>query len=567
MEPTRRGVLIGGVGLAALACGGGADPTAQVPVDVEPAPPPPPSVARPGTLFRVDPTAERVSVRWDEAPAWFREAPALWCPNTRTAGSVLLTFTPRGKSPEDLCERLRSFRELPALHARAKEAYGTEVVYLTDWFEGPPGAACDEYWRHKSTYQPRADLGGKAALVEGLAAVKAAGGRVLLYVEPFVLDKDSELGRQQGEAWALKREDGHPDEPYPGAWKLCPAAPGLTEHLVEVAGRVVGEYGASGLFLDSYGNQRGWKCVDPAHGHPPGEGGVFDDGCRKLVRAMIEAARKKDPEAVVMVEGSKMPALLNWAAGAQDWGIHELAKRWSWREAGHTAIFTAGWSLDDVHQILALGHRLAVGGDFWTTPPRGTCAEAVAAARARIGEPRDDRMRRYAAEEVFRELHRFRNGGLLAGRAVPDVDDVTPRRWDQNGAFETAAGFDDLLERCGAMAERLDTALAGGASGDVAAHLRTLLGARAAFSRVLKGADVAALPPPSGTAAAYRFDGPNGTGVTCVNVGPDPVRAAVPVEAGVFEDLVTGSTDRAQGALRIEVPGHSVRLWASKKKG
>jgi hypothetical protein len=564
--PTRRAMLIGGAGLAVLGCTGGGRKSEVPPEEPRGKGKAKQRAADEGSaLFRVDPTVERPSVRWDPSPAWFRSAPGLWCPNTKTAGSVLLTFSPRGKSREDLCDRIKSYRELPSLLEGAR-AYGTDVLYLTDWYEGLPGTSCDEYWRHKATYQPRADLGGKAALIEGLRAVKAAGGHVILYVEPFVLDKESELGKQKGKDWALIRTDGHPDEPYPGAWKLCPNAPGLVAHFEEIADRVVGEYGASGLFLDSYGNQRGWKCVERSHGHPPGEGQVFDDGARKLVRAMAEAARKRDPQAVVMVEGSKMPGLFTSAGGAQDWGVHELAKRWSWREAGNVAIFSVGWSLDDVHQVLALGHRLAVGGDWWSGAATGTCAQQVADARARVGEPKDDRMRRYAAEELFRELHRFRNGALLAGRAVPSLEALTPRRWDQNEVFESREAFAELLDRCAAAAERIDEALGGGA--DLAApqaHLRKLLTARARFAEVLQGAEITVLPAPSPASAAYRFDGPRGTGLTCVNVGDEPVRAGLGVDGGVFEDLLAGGKERAQGALRVEVSGHSLGMWASPR--
>lgn len=557
MEPTRRGVLLGGAGSIVLACGlGGSE--GEVPAGLD-APPAPPASPAP---FRVDGSVARPQVRWDDAPAWFRDAPALWCPSTRTAGSVLLTFTPRGRSPEDLCERLTSFRDLPALLARGRADLGCDVLYLTDWYQGAEGAECHEYWRNKARYLPREDLGGEAALVEGTRAVKAAGGRVILYVEPFVLEKSTDLGRERGEAWALKRTDGHPDQPYPSSWKICPSAPGWQEHVVEVASRVVGRYGASGVFLDSYGNQRGWRCVDPAHGHPPNDGGAFDEGCRALARAVREAARRADPEAVVMVEGSKMPAMATWVAGSLDWGVHELSRRWSWREAGHTGIFTAGWSLDDAHQILAMGHRLALGGDFWTTRPVGSCAAAVLAARAGLGAPREDRMRRYAAEVLFRLLHQWRNAGLLAGRPVPDLEAVTPRRWDLDARFATPEAYQALLDDCEGAAAALDGALAGAPLAAAGEHLRGVLAGRARFSAVLRGAEVEALPPPGPTAAAYRVTGPGGVGVTAVNVGDAPVSVTVPVPDGAYTEQSGGGTLRASGGLRFEVAPHRVVFFA-----
>jgi hypothetical protein len=546
--PTRRWVVAGGVATA-LGCALGRPPAAQ-PVS-------PPPAGEPGQLFRVDARVPRPPVRWDEPPAWFRDAPALWCPSNRTAGSALLTFAPRGVSPEDLSERLRDFRELPRLLEQGRRL-GTDVVYLTEWYQGAPGADPHAYWWNKAEYLPRADLGGEAALIEGLAAVRKAGGRVLLYVETFIIEKNSELGRSKGDAWSIRLPGGHPDDPYPSSWKLCPAAPGLQEHFVALTARLVGRYGAAGLHLDSYGNQRGWRCVHPDHPHPKGDNTVFDEGARQLVRAMRDEARRHDPEAVLMVEGSKMPGLFQWVDAAQDWGIHDLAARWSWREAGHAAIFTSGWSLDDLHQILALGQRVGLGGDYWATAPQGACAAAVTAARATLGRPPDERMRRYGAEVLYRLLHRWRNGALLAGVPVPALDDLTPRRWDGVERFATEAAWGVHLDRCAEAAAALDAAIGGAALPSAQEHVRQRLAARAALSRVLRGAEVEVLPPPSPHAAAYRFTGPAGVGVGCVNVADAPVRFAVAAPGLV--DLVRGGPADA-GAL--EVPGHDVGLWAT----
>lgn len=549
MRPTRRGLLVGGAAVV-FGCAGGRDARGR------PAPEPgggaaPPAPAAP--LFRVDPTVERPTVRWVEAPAWFRDAPGLWCPSPVTAGSVLLTFAPRDHHAEVLCGRLSSFRDLPAL-LRGARAQGTDVLYLTDWYEGRPGAACDDYWWNKSSYEPRADLGGEAALTEGLAAVKAAGGHALLYVEPFVLDKASALGRAKGEGWALKRTDGHPDDPYPTCWKLCPSAPGLQAHFVEIAGRLVGRYGASGLFLDSYGNQRGWRCVDPAHPHPPDDPTAFDRGVRQLVRAVWEEARRHDPQAVVMCEGSKLPLLGQWVAGTLDWGVHALASRWTWREGGHVGAFTAGWSLDDVHQVLALGQRVALGGDHWTTAPTGRCADRVAAVRLGLGHPKDDRMRRYAAESLFQVLHRFRNGALLAGVAAPPVDAVTPRRWDDEARFATAEAWEGLLDAVERAAAGLDALVGGRELPAAAEHLRLRLRARAAFASTLVGAEVEVRPAPGPSAALYRFTGPSGVGWAAVNTADLPVDVDVP---GPVTDLVDGGRGPAR------VPAHDVRFWTA----
>lgn len=562
MRITRRTVLIGASAGATLACGG--LPAAPVPPEPAPAPvpePPAPPVGEPGTLFRPTGDGQMPRVAFVTPPAWFRDAPGMYCPAPRTAGSVLLLFAQKGSLA--LCDHIRHFRELPTLLEQAR-ALGTDVLYLVDWYEGRKGDVCADYAWNKGDYLPRADLGGAKAFKEGLAAVRKAGGRVLLYLEPFVVNKGSPLGIKQGKALSILTESGYPDDPYPDDWKVCPANPAWVKHVVSTAERMVADYGANGIHLDSFGYQRGWKCVEAAHGHPPGDGAVFDDGCKELVAKVHAAITAIDPEAVLMCEGPKMPGLLRHVSASQDWGIHELVGRPQWDQAGRTQISTAGWNLDDLHQIVALGHRLSLGGRYWFEAPEEP--SAVAWLEKNLPDPfqdkKDARFRRFFGETFFLAMHRYRNAGLLLGRPMPNIDAAAPRRWERKESFESREGLVAILDETRAAAERLDRALEGADELPApTAHVQNLMKARAAFAKALPGATLKALETRSPHAAAWQFTGASGLAASAVNVHHEPLTLTLSLQPGTWHELVGGGELAGRsGKVELTVPGHSVRL-------
>jgi hypothetical protein len=167
-----------------------------------------------------------------------------------------------------LSNLIHDFRELPSLLDQAA-SLGTSTVYLVDWFEGKPGAPPFNYWMNKGDCIPRSDMGGPAALKEGISALHARGGRVILYVEGFIISQESGVGTTHGAQWSIIGPKGPPEQPYPGTWKPCPGVEGWLAHVEEVARRI-GGYGDDGIFFDSEGFQKDWKCLARKHGHRPG---------------------------------------------------------------------------------------------------------------------------------------------------------------------------------------------------------------------------------------------------------------------------------------------------------
>lgn len=556
--PTRRQLLAGAAGVATLAglgCAGTAAPPARR------TPRPDSSAYEPGTLYPPKP-APKAPSRFATSPDWLTRSAAMYAPATASGGAVLLTF--EGERSR-LTDHLESFRDLPKMLEQGRRL-GTDFVYITDYYQGRADLAKREWWRNKAVYEPREDLGGKRALTAGIRALHKEGGKVIAYVEPYIISKGSDLGKKHGEDWSIGWADGDSmGDQYPEAFKLCPAHKPWQDHVEEVVRRLVGTYGFDGVFLDSWGFQKDNRCHSRAHGHPPGKGEVFNEGAVRLAEIVRRAAQAESKEAVVLMEGPVLGRLYEQVDGSQDWGIHKLSQRGLWRLGGKTDVFTAGWSLDDMHQILAMGHKLSLS-PFWSTQPLGDDPrDALSELGAKAPVRKSKKMRRYALERYYQVLHSWRNAAILSGVAVPNVDDATPRRWMRDKDFATERSYEALFAELTEQFEAL------GALGAIDAkapqrHLKPLVRARVRLSPVLDAdCEVKLLTTVDDHALAYAFRAGNKVAVTAVNTSNDAVDVALPaIPGGKSRTLeeATGSdtlTWNKQGAT-VRVDAHSVRM-------
>jgi hypothetical protein len=507
---------------------------------------------------------EGAGVAFTNAPDWLRDTPGWYVPSTVSAGACMLQF------PEVtfLSTLIRSFRELPSLLDQAK-SLGTRTIYIVDWFEGQPGARPINYWTNKGDYIPRADLGGDAALQAGIAAVHAAGGRIVLYVEGFIVIRDTRAGVAHGAQWSIVWPAG--PQPYPEAWKPCPGAEGWLAYVEDVARRI-GGYGADGIFLDSQGFQKDWKCLSREHGHPPGDPDVFNNGCANLIRRVRSGLRQGNPDGIVFIEGPTLVRLFEQAEGSMEWGIDTLVRRWLWDDQGKTDTLTSSYSLDDWNQVLAIGAKLACGSQFLKAPPEASAQAFLETflSKALPDKPVD---LQHVAQHASWGLHAWRNGGLIRGVRVPGLDDFLPRNWEQmehlTGAFAALHSTRDKL-RAALEAQRpraaaIDQALAGQAAPSPVAYVKALLSARAALAPIIDhGSTVESVRTPFVKAAGWRFSSSRGTALTAVNVADDARDVAFTNAAGAWQDEVAGETFTAQGGtLTVPVPAHRVRLLRS----
>jgi len=290
----------------------------------------------------------------DETPGWFTDTVALYAPSSETSGGSLLTVP-----VQVLCEKVDGFRQLPVLLEEAQRM-GTSVLYLTDFWEGV-GRCADPYscWVNKGEYIPRTDFGGSEAFREGIDAVHALDGRVVLYIEPFIIHVDSEAGHAHGPEWSMIDEDGKYYDPYVNNWTLCPDCREWVNYLSDVCFELTDSLGIDGLYFDSYGFQWDWVCHSPIHDHPPGENN-FDYAAYQLLKDVGDAARSANPDLVIMTEGPERE-ILRYVDGSQDWDIAKVLSTPGLESMSRYRLFLGGYNIDSINMAAGFGYNLALG--------------------------------------------------------------------------------------------------------------------------------------------------------------------------------------------------------------
>jgi len=509
---------------------------------------------------------QSANVKFANSPDWVRNTPGWYIPSTVSAGACMLDF------PEItfLPSLIKNFRDLPKLLEQAR-SLGTDTIHIVEWYEGRPGAIRINYWTNKGDYIPRQDMGGGPALKEGISALHALGGRLILYVEGFIISKESTVGGAHGAEWSLIGDKGPPEEPYPGSWKPCPGAEGWLKYAEGVARRI-GGYGADGIFFDSQGFQMDWKCVSRAHGHPPGGPKVFNNGCANLLRRARAALREGNREAILITEGPKMELLFEHTDGSLEWSIDTFVRRWLWDAQGKTDTITSGYSLDDWNQIMAIGAKLGVGGQFLKTPPGSSAREFLGSFFEKPLPEKPGDLQKVAHRASW-GLHAWRNAGLMLGLRMPGFDDFLPRYWQQ---MENAPDpFKQLCSNAGTLrgaleglrprVEAIDTALSGKTAPAPTEYVKALMQARRKLAPIIDhGSSVELVRSPFPRAAGWRFTSDKGMALTAVSLADVTREVQFPNTSGTWIDGVSGDEFAAKGnTLAVPVPAHRVRLLSA----
>lgn len=330
-----------------------------------------------------------------DIPAWWRQTRAFYCPwENSGAGASLMKY----KAHRD--EGFGSFVDLDKVLDDARRL-GTDVIYLVGYWEPD--------YEHKADYRPKLQWGGDAALRLGIEKVHRRGGRVLLYLEGFIVSRKTELGRTKGPEWAMMNENGDYYSYYDTGDRFYLMYPGRgsgwTDYLVSGAGRLARDFRIDGVHLDSYGLQWGWKDHHP--GHPDGrDPESFNRGAVDLVRRVRAEIRRHVPDAVVILEGAEQTALLDVCDGAQIESLDVLNRK-PWAGSGSYPIFTSSFSIDQMQTILNEGHNLALSPWWFRAHPRGRDTQALSG--------KTDKNSRWDQMEA---LHRYHNI-LKANDLVP----------------------------------------------------------------------------------------------------------------------------------------------------
>jgi len=266
--------------------------------------------------------------------------------------------------------RIQSFLDLPRLLCEA-QSLGTNIVYLTDYWEGADQGN-DPPWWNKADYLPRSDLGGIPAFKAGIQAIHDAGGKVILYLEPFIIYQFSTFATKcGGSAWAGLDDKGQPLADYPRNYSMVAPLPEWQQHVAQTATRLVQEYKADGIFLDSYAWQmnRPMRCNVRNSSYSALD---YSRGVLTLTQTVRNAIQAVNSEAIVLGETTAGPIAHYWDGGlAADFGfanpqdpIQSLPASPVRYGIPEVRIFTNGRDLNGLHQMYAAGHGLALSS-YW----------------------------------------------------------------------------------------------------------------------------------------------------------------------------------------------------------
>ena len=174
----------------------------------------------------------------------------------------------------------------------AREAFGAcDYLHIFDWGTTLHRGRTGDYdpWNERLTNSDEFKV--------AVTNLQGAGVPVGLYIEGYLVDERSRVGRANGRNWALRRPDGSiaywPDSTE---FFVCPGVKGWQDYLVGVYQRVREETGALGFYIDQFGFCDR-TCFAHAHDHPPDWHVLPGEG--QLTRKVRQAL---PPECVVYTE-------------------------------------------------------------------------------------------------------------------------------------------------------------------------------------------------------------------------------------------------------------------------
>jgi len=323
------------------------------------------------------------------APDWLRYAGAIYANRLDGAGGAFLAVEREYEAANNRIlpvvhledQLLYDYRNLPKLLEEAKSV-GTNVLYLVDWYEKADFSDLSEeerkkysapdyqmlihrpYW-NKGDYLPRTVMGGEEAFIEGIKAVHERGGKVIVYVEPFILGVFTKTGRKHGPDWCGYHKDRKLVEAYEAYYTMLFENPDWQDYLAEMCAHLVRDYGIDGIFYDSMGWQWNRRMYDKdGRRHTCDENSL---GLLELIRKTRAAISAVNPEAVIMSESGSGPLLwhldggltcdLCWPNTGYIKHVVSAPTRYAFPQSN---LFSCGVDFNDLYQYFAAGINLAL---------------------------------------------------------------------------------------------------------------------------------------------------------------------------------------------------------------
>ncbi len=204
----------------------------------------------------------------------------------------------------------------------AREFGGVDMVDISSWAYSEKFGRVGEYTRY--------ELGGLDDFHSGIASGLRRGVPTGLYLEGYLIDVRSAIGRTRARDWQIRARNGEP-----WAWAgapteifMCPRVAQWQDWMAQTYAKVAAQTGARAFYLDEFGfAQPGRACYNPAHAHAPGA--TVGLGERELMRKVRASLDGVDPGAVIYIEEMPPDTNVPYADGAFSYSMNRAVEKYS----------------------------------------------------------------------------------------------------------------------------------------------------------------------------------------------------------------------------------------------
>ncbi len=214
-------------------------------------------------------------------PAWVRESHALTAHYDFKWQDGTFTHT---------------FADIPHLYRRTAQE-GIKHLFLAGWSTGGFDKLYPEYF-------PDLQLGTVMDFIRSIRTVRREGGFVTLYINTALFGQRSRFCDTLGRAWATKGRHGEMLHRHFFAEDFTVNCRGVRAYqrlMRDTVQWLVGEVGASGVYLDCFAAIGPHLCFDPTHGHP--HPAHWNQDALATLRQIEDGVREVNPDAFTMIEG------------------------------------------------------------------------------------------------------------------------------------------------------------------------------------------------------------------------------------------------------------------------
>ena len=315
---------------------------------------------------------------------WLREAmpqrskqltDAFYCRRDYPLGGTGYLFDPVSLryTPERLIEEGQAFG-------------GIQMIDISGWAFNRATGRVGDYLTN--------DLGGLDELRRMAEGTHAAGLKLGLYFEGFLIDKRSKLAGRALPAWQRIDRAGKPAW-WSGEMEFfaCPGVEAWRNELAGMITTVARHTGADAVYVDEFGLLgSATECWSPEHGHPVPSNPIQDQ--RAMLRAIRDGLDRESLKTAIYLEFTPPDALMGLVDAAFDYGLSDIVPgrhpaslplyRYAFPQLASYEMVSQGIrpvpaEVDDLHRCIFHGLGLWLKGraDSWYSPQFRELAKAA----------------------------------------------------------------------------------------------------------------------------------------------------------------------------------------------